>query len=149
WDESYNDIPGELPVRSLYYHRGGFATYSGIVSTVLLSHDIFTDLGATNIVHLPIRFTSDATQFEHQIQVNDGGALYLFGSLTADRGALLDKSGNGTLVLSGHNQYFQGAIAVHVGTLRLDSSDAFTNAQIVALDAGTTFDLNNFRVAAS
>jgi autotransporter-associated beta strand protein len=153
WDLNYNDIPGELPVRSLYYHRGGFETHAtNIHNTVLLSHDIFTDLGSINFINMGIRFTSDANQFEHQIQVNDGGVLVFARGLTASPGALLNKSGNGTLSLSGYNQEYQdfhGAIAVHQGTLRVAGSYSLTNAQIVALDAGTTFDLNNFDTAAS
>jgi hypothetical protein len=101
WDFNGDDIPGELPVKSLYYHRGGFVTgYQGRDSdSLLLSHDIFTDLGGPNDVDPDIRFTSDAQNFNHMIQVNDGGELNLFGNLTSPPRALIDKEGNGTLRL--------------------------------------------------
>ncbi len=146
WDANFDDIPGELPVNSLFYHRGGFTslTFGG---SVLLSHDIFTDLAGTTEMVIPIRFTNDQRGFEHQIAVNSTGLLELGGDLSGDAPALLDKTGTGTLELSGNDQNYLGAIALHVGTLQLASSTALASGTTISvLDAGATLDLNNFNV---
>jgi hypothetical protein len=151
WDANNEDILGEVPVKSLYYHRGGFET-GGPHGNLLLSRDIFKDLGGKNVIVPDIRFTSDATNFEHHIQVN-GGELFLDGDLTSGSPALLDKEGTGTLVVVpsfGNNQNFAGTIALHQGTLYLGNADALpSGTPISALEAGTILDLNNFDLTAS
>jgi autotransporter-associated beta strand protein len=161
WDGNFDDIHGELPVKSLYYHRGGFYTSFDLeddTKSLLLSQDIYTDLAGTTTINLPIRFTSDADDFEHQIQVNANGELDLSYAgphagtydLTGGISALVDKTGTGTLVLEGNDQNYAGAIALHQGTLQLDNENALASGTpITAVDAGTVLDLNNFDLTAS
>jgi autotransporter-associated beta strand protein len=148
WDGNFDEIPGELPVKSLYYHRGGFDTFGGSGDSLVLSQDIYTDLPGTNLVDIPIRFTNLVNPPEHRIEVDETGLLTLTGDLTGDESQILDKYGTGTLLLAGNNQNFAGMIALHEGTLQLGSSDALANVQVTALDAGATLDLNDFNATA-
>jgi autotransporter-associated beta strand protein len=150
WDDNQEDIPGELPVKSLYYHRGGFNTYTFLRDdSLLLSRDIFTDLAGTNEVGVNIRFTS-GPNFEHNIQVNNSGLLILSGNLTSDRDAVLRKDGNGTLELGADNPDYAGTIDLHQGTLLLGSANALTSATHFGnWDTGAILDLNNFDVSTS
>jgi hypothetical protein len=158
WDLNIDDIPGELPVKSLFYHRGGFVSGPANVNgnSLLLSQDIYTDLAGPNTVDIPIRFTSDANNFEHQIQVNNGGELDLepgipgLLDLTGGIAALIDKTGTGTLALYGNDQNYLGLIALRQGMLQLHNANALANATpITAFDTGTVLGLNNFDLTAS
>ncbi len=151
WDINIDDIPGELPVKSLYYHRGGFETSAAAADSysLLLSQDIYTDLAGTNVVDIPIRFTSDGGDFEHQIQVNNNGELDLEGNLTGEAAAKLDITGTGKLVLSGDNGRYAGSLFLEQGTVQLNGSQALPgNTTIKGVDNGAILDLNNFDAGA-
>ncbi len=149
WDTNIDDIPGELPVKSLFYHRGGFESDAEALGySLLLNQDIYTDLAGTNTVNIPIRFTSDAGNYEHQIQVNNNGELDLDGNLTGAPSVVLDNTGTGKLVLSGDNGDYAGSLFLEQGTVQLNGSQALTgHMTMIGVDNGAILDLNNFDAA--
>ncbi len=143
------DVPGELPIYQMFYHRGGFDT-EGAPDGILLSGDIYTDLGGTNTVNVNIDFTPFADDYRHRIQVNADGTLVLSGDLTGEGGfPLLEKQGTGTLVLSGDNGHLAATLVLEQGMVQLGGPAALTGAITTVLlpTPGTVLDLNNFDAA--
>jgi fibronectin-binding autotransporter adhesin len=73
------------------------------------------------------------------IQNNTSGALTIGSQISGSIG--LTKSGTGTLIISGANNY-NGATIVNAGTLQLGAANAVTSGSALTTFAGATFDLN-------
>lgn len=66
--------------------------------------------------------------------------------LSGASGTTLEKTGTGTLTLSGdweEGDDFESAVSVSSGTLKLGAGDVLGNAAIVTLSSGTTLDLSS------
>ena len=72
---------------------------------------------------------------------NDNGST-VFSGVISSAGNLV-KSGTGTLILTGANDY-GGATTISGGTLRTGAANALPSRTAVIVAAGTTFDLDNF-----
>jgi autotransporter-associated beta strand protein len=69
------------------------------------------------------------------LSANGGGTLALGGTVSGN--GPLTKNGTGTVALSGNNSY-TGTMAVHAGTLELDSNNAASNTNVFIGDGGST-----------
>ncbi|HEU4684448.1 MAG TPA: filamentous hemagglutinin N-terminal domain-containing protein, partial [Nitrospira sp.] len=75
------------------------------------------------------------------LSVNNAGAMTISGAVSGTGG--LSKAGAGTLTLSGANTY-TGPTNINAGTLQLGAANRIADTNAVTVNAGATFDLNNF-----
>jgi hypothetical protein len=103
---SSDDYPGEIPIRSIVFHRGSYfvGNASGSSAELIDNVGALYDDGTTNL-NLDMRLTAAA----HVFKV-DGGSLELSGKLTG--GGVILKQGGGTLTFDGDAGSYQGVIAV-------------------------------------
>ncbi|PTX96008.1 hypothetical protein DB345_09405 [Spartobacteria bacterium LR76] len=73
-----------------------------------------------------------------------GGFTIGAGGITGSGNITTDHNGTGNISLGGNNSGFTGGLIVNSGTTRVTSTTALSSSNAVAVNAGATFNINNY-----
>ncbi|MFZ4773035.1 MAG: autotransporter domain-containing protein [Chlamydiia bacterium] len=135
---------GATVVTNAYFGLSGSGTIPNS-SSVTVNSGAVLDVSQINASIGINNFSGDGTLIlgtNGLTVINNTSSLTFSGSITGSGAAPFNKSGTGTLNLSGNNPY-SSPTTINGGTLALLSGGSITNSSSVTIDSGATFDTSS------